>query len=62
VPADEESLRSSIASFAAANPSMKISVFAPLPESPSHEALTRQLGESNAAVSQVIQQTPGTPF
>jgi iron complex outermembrane receptor protein len=60
--ADEEALRSSIASFAAANPDMKIPVPAPLSESSSHEALTHQLDELNAAVDQVVQQTPGTPF
>jgi len=59
---DAESVRSSIATFAAANPSKKIQVPAPLPESPSREAMSRQLDELNAAVSQVIQQTPGTPF
>jgi outer membrane receptor protein involved in Fe transport len=60
--ADAESLRSSLASFAAANPGMKIQVPDALPNSPSHQALTQQLAQLNAAVSQMIEQTPGTPF
>jgi iron complex outermembrane recepter protein len=60
--ADAESLRSSIASFAAANPDMKIQVPGALPESPSPQALAQQLEQLNAAVNQVIQHTPGTAF
>ncbi len=60
--ADAESVRSSLASFAAANPGMKIQVPDALPNAPSHQALTQQLAQLNAAVSEVIRQTPGTPF
>jgi iron complex outermembrane receptor protein len=59
---DAESLRSSLASFAAANPGIKLQVPDALPNSPSHQALTQQLAQLNAAVTQVIEQTPGTPF
>jgi iron complex outermembrane recepter protein len=59
---DEESLRASLASFAASNPGMKVQVPAPLPDAPSQQALTQQLDQLNAAVSKVIEQTPGTPF
>ena len=59
---DAEAVRSSIASFAAVNPGMKIQVPAALPEPSSHDALVHQLEELNAAVTRVIQQTPGTPF
>jgi iron complex outermembrane receptor protein len=60
--ADAESLRSALASFAAVNPGMKIQVPDALPNAPSHEVLARQLARLNAAVSEVIRQTPGTPF
>ncbi len=59
---DAEALRSDIASFADANPALKIQVPDALPASPDHQALTKQLDALNAATNQVIQQTPGTPF
>lgn len=60
--ADEDALRGSLASFAAANPAMKIQAPPALPDSPSRQMATDQLSQLNAAVSQVIEQTPGTPF
>jgi len=60
--ADAESLRSSLADFAASNPNMNIQVPAALPASPAPQALPQQLEQLNAAVSQVIQHTPGTAF
>ncbi len=59
---DAEALRASLASFAAANPSLKMDVPPALPEAPTQPALTQQLAQLNAAVNQVITQTPGTPF
>jgi iron complex outermembrane receptor protein len=59
---DAESLRAAVAAFATANPAMKLEVPDALPETPSHQALTQQLDQLNAAVTQVIKQTPGTPF
>ncbi len=59
---DAESLRSSIADFAGAHPELKLQVPEALPESPSHDAMAKELDQLNAAVNQVIQQTPGTPF
>lgn len=59
---DAEELRSSIAAYAATDVSLNIEVPAALPESPTHEELARQLDQLNAAVNQVIRQTPGTPF
>jgi hypothetical protein len=59
---DAETLRASLASFALANPGMRIQAPDALPDSPSHEALTKQLAQLNAVVNQVIEQTPGTPF
>jgi len=59
---DAESLRSSLADFAAAHPEMKLQVPEALPESPSHDAMAHQLDELNAVVNEVVQQTPGTPF
>ena len=59
---DAESLRSSIASFAAANPGMKIHTPDALPDAATRQAMTQQLSQLNDAVSQVIRQTPGTPF
>jgi hypothetical protein len=50
--ADAESLRSSLASFAAANPGMKLQVPDALPNAPAHQALTQQLAQLNAAVSE----------
>ena len=60
--ADAETLRSDIASFAGSNPGLKIQTPEVLPASPDHQALTRQWDALNAAVNQVIRQTPGTPF
>lgn len=59
---DAEALRTSIAELAEANPAMKINVPEPLGPSPDHRALVAQVDALNAAVNQVIQQTPGTPF
>ena len=41
---------------------MKIQAPPALPDSPSRQMATDQLSQLNAAVNQVIQQTPGTPF
>ena len=60
--ADAEALRDSLSSFADTSPGLKIQVPEPLPASPDHQALMKQWDALNAAVSQVIQQTPGTPF
>ena len=60
--ADAEALRDSISSFADTSPGLKIQVPEPLPLSPGHQALRNQFDALNAAVNQVIQQTPGTPF
>src|SRR5271165_725667 len=59
---DAEALRSEIASFADSTPALKIQVPEALSASPDHQALTKQWDALNAAVNQVIQQTPGTPF
>ncbi len=59
---DADSLRSALVSFAATNPAMKIQVPEALSESPSQHALAGQLEQLNAAVNQVVRQTPGTPF
>jgi len=60
--ADAEDLRSSIASFADSHPEVQVQLPGLLPEHPSHEALTQQLDALEAAVDQVIKQSPGTPF
>ena len=60
--ADAEVLRSSIASLCASHPEMRIELPGPLSGSPSREELTKQLAALNAAVNEVIRQSPGTPF
>ena len=57
---EAESLRASIAAFAANTPGLKAQIPEALPERPSHQDLTGQLEQLNAAVNQVVQQTPGT--
>ena len=59
---EAESLRASIATFAANTPGLKTQIPEALPETPSHQDLARQLEQLNAAVNQVVQQTPGNPF
>lgn len=59
---DEETLRASIATYASTNAALKIQVPAALAQSPSHDDMAQQLQQLNAAVTQVIQQTPGNPF
>jgi iron complex outermembrane receptor protein len=59
---DAESLRASIATFAASTPRLNVQIPDALPESPSQQDLTRELEQLNAAVNQVVQQTPGNPF
>src|SRR5579872_1840312 len=59
---DAEALRSALADFAATHPEMKLQVPEALPESPTHDAMAHQLEQLNAAVNQVVQHTPGTPF
>jgi iron complex outermembrane recepter protein len=59
---DVESLRASVASFAAANPGMKIQTPDALSASANHQAMAQELSQLSDAVSQVIRQTPGTPF
>ena len=59
---DAEDLRSSIASFADSHPEVQVALPGLLPEHPSHEAMTKQLDALEAAVDQVIKQSPGTPF
>ena len=59
---EAESLRASIAAFAANTPGLKAQIPEALPERPSHQDLTGQLEQLNAAVNQVVQQTPGNPF
>jgi outer membrane receptor protein involved in Fe transport len=60
--ADAEALRASIAAFAAANPADEVKVPAALPEAPSQQDLKNEFDQLNAAVTQVIEKTPGTPF
>ncbi len=60
--ADAEALRSSIASFAAANPNLKLQVPGALPDTPDRAQVTQHLEQLNAVVKEVIRQTPGTPF
>jgi iron complex outermembrane receptor protein len=60
--ADAEVLRSSIASFCASHPDMRIKAPEPLGVNATREALTKQLAALKAAVNEVIRQSPGTPF
>jgi iron complex outermembrane receptor protein len=60
--ADAETLRSSVADFAAAHPEMSLSVPAPLPEGTTVDALHQQLEQVTAAVDEIIRRTPGSPF
>ena len=59
---DAETLRSSVADFAAAHPEMSLSVPAALPESPSIDTLRQQLEQISAAVDEIVRRTPGSPF
>ncbi len=59
---DAEALRSSIDSFAAANPNLKVTTPGALPEAPTNADLSRVLAQLTEAVNQVVRQSPGTPF
>ena len=60
--ADAEELRSSLNSFAESHTEMQIEIPESLPEKPAIEELQPQLSKLTAAVDQVIQQSPGSPF
>jgi iron complex outermembrane recepter protein len=59
---DAEALRSAIAEFARANPADGIEVPRALPEGSPKQALKDQFDGLSAAVQQVIDKTPGSPF
>jgi hypothetical protein len=59
---DAEGLRTSLATFATAHPEVQFNVPDPLPENPSQTQMKEQLDKLSAAVDDVIQQSPGSPF
>lgn len=60
--ADAESLRASIATFVATNPTLKVQVPQALLQTASRQDLEQQLKLLNDAVNEVVRQMPGTPF
>ena len=59
---DAESLRSSVAAFAASRPEIHVPVPPALSGNSPREALTPELNALTAAVDEVIRQTPGSAF
>jgi len=60
--ADADALRSSLASFAASHPDLQVSIPAPLGTTSDANALKTHFDALQAAVDQLIRQTPGNPF
>src|SRR5262249_36447903 len=59
---DIEAVRVALVYFAAAHPDIRVDVPPPLPERATGEVLKSQLDKLNAAVDQVIKESPGSPF